>query len=299
MIDKMQMYEYNRTKYQSNNDKTVFDIEVYNSILNQTASMYKENSKLLKKKSNQISSEYTYNSHESLEHLINKITQAETGITVETKKKFFLFKSGNNTTGVSINHDQPEKRTIEFTTNTKALDGLTKRLHIKNKSDAKIITKIADLTNMKSIREKIAESLKNKYKENSKPKSKPDSAIPTHNGHKSTLSMPKLTNNIFYIINQNPQLNTQITIYQNVDNNKPLSSRIKKEINNNTFTGKKTPTFVAEKKKDYKKLLRPDMFEVKKSPFEVKITKVQSKNKLNFAEENRLSKDQSTTRNVI
>jgi hypothetical protein len=297
MIDKMQLYEYNRTKPKLNNDKTVFDTEVYNSILNQTASMYKENSKLLKKKSNQISFDNTHNSNESLEKLINRITQAETGITIETKKKFFLFKSGNNTTGVSINHDEHERRTIEVSTNIKGLEGLTKRIHIKNKSDAKIGTKITDLTNMKSIREKLAENLKNKYKEKSKSKSKPDSA--TQNGHKSTLSMPKLTNNIFYIINQNPQLNTQITIYQNVDNNKPLSPSVKKEIYNNTFAGKKTTTFVPKNKKDYKKLLRPDIFEVKKSPFEVKITKVQNKNKLNFAEENKQSKDQSTTRNVI
>jgi hypothetical protein len=36
--------------------------------------------------------------------------------------------------------------------------------------------------------------------------------------HKNNSSMPKLTNNIFYIINQNPQVNTQITIYGNIDN---------------------------------------------------------------------------------
>ena len=74
-------------------------------------------------------------------------------------------------------------------------------------------------------------------------------------------------------------------------------------INNNTINGKK-PKLHAEKKKDYKKLLRPEMFnvkdEIKKSPFEVKITKVQNKNKSNFAEENKNSKDQNTTtRNVI
>jgi hypothetical protein len=313
MIDNMQMYEYSKTKNKLYKDNNVFDTEIYNSILNQTASIYKENSQLLKKRNDQLSFEFIHNSNDSLEKIINKISSAEDGIALQTKKKFFMFNSGSCT--ITSNHEEitPERRTIEVSSVNKGIkiDELTKRFHLKNKSDLRHNTKITDLTSIKSIREKLAENLKTKYELNngktankSKPKSKPDSAIPTQSGllHKTTLSMPKLTNNIFYIINQNPQLNTQITIYQNVDN-KPLSPKMTKEINNNTINGKK-PKLHAEKKKDYKKLLRPEMFnvkdEIKKSPFEVKITKVQNKNKSNFAEENKNSKDQNTTtRNVI
>jgi len=43
--------------------------------------------------------------------------------------------------------------------------------------------------------------------------------------HNKQLSMPKLqTNNIFYIINQNPQVNTHITIYNNESKNKKEST---------------------------------------------------------------------------
>ena len=59
--------------------------------------------------------------------------------------------------------------------------------------------------------------------------------------HRQTESMPRLTNNItntnniFYIINQNPQINTHITIYNNIEDNKGTISKNKmpKMINNN------------------------------------------------------------------
>jgi hypothetical protein len=53
--------------------------------------------------------------------------------------------------------------------------------------------------------------------------------------HKATSSMPKFTNNIFYIINQNPVVNTQIMIYNNEENRgkgseKGIIQPIKKHI---------------------------------------------------------------------
>jgi hypothetical protein len=59
-------------------------------------------------------------------------------------------------------------------------------------------------------------------------------SIASHRQTKSTV--PKMTNNIFYIINQNPQVNNQITIF----NNNPVSNSDKDTINKDTITHKET-----------------------------------------------------------
>ncbi len=49
MIDNRQLYEINRNKNAIIDNDVFLNTEIYYSILNQTASMYKENCQLLKK----------------------------------------------------------------------------------------------------------------------------------------------------------------------------------------------------------------------------------------------------------
>ena len=126
----MQIYEYNKTKGKKQKDDKVFDTEIYNSILNQTASMYKENSILLNKKKNDQNSFDSIQN--SLEKLINKITNAEEGIPIEPKKKYYMFKSGSSTVNSQDDIAQ-ERRTIEVSSINKAIKiGGIKSLHFKN-----------------------------------------------------------------------------------------------------------------------------------------------------------------------
>jgi hypothetical protein len=80
------------------------------------------------------------------------------------------------------------------------------------------------------------------------------------------------TNNIFYIINQNPQVNTQITIYNNSDkkedsqNENKLSVNTFREKENNLLNQNNTRTIfkITEKNKNFKKLqnLKPDLYNI-------------------------------------
>jgi hypothetical protein len=373
MIDNIQLYEYNKNNNENNsmisNEDNIFNTEVYNSILNQTVSVcqsHKENSILLKanklgqqqhaKITNvniNVNAKKKDDSRDSLEKLINRIGLAEESKSKNNKKFLVYSESGTLASNSGEANINQERKTIEVSTVNKGIkiDGISNKFennifHNKFSKDTKGRPKItSDLGNMRAIREKLAESLKNKYDNinstayaTNKSKSKEirkesikkggasttntavnNTPIPAAATHKTTQSMPKLTNNIFYIINPHPQLNTQITIYQNINNN-----------NNNTNTGKTTnfsPPMTkdfnmtsnlasrqnlmrtsTDKKKNYKQLLRPELLSsineaaAKKNPYEIKITKIH--NNINATKrldrESKNSRDHNnlTTRNV-
>jgi hypothetical protein len=257
MIDNMQVIGINKNSKNINEDHNVLNTEIYNSILNQTASMYKDKSILLKKNAENVSI-----IKDSIDNLIDYITHAEN----DSKKKNKIY-------------------------NTKTINSV-KTIKLKNSARGIVKSefkhKIADVNSLKAIKEKLVSSIKGKYnvdliKKKDSLKNKEISSKPFH---KSTLSMPKLTNNIFYIINQNQQVNTHITIYQN---EKKISSS----------PGLKNNKVASEVDKNYKKLSKLDNLnsnpDLKRS--ETKFTKTVPKTKLYFADD-KSSKGNMTARNV-
>jgi hypothetical protein len=306
MIDNIQLYEYNKNHKENisiiTNDGFIFNTEVYNSILNQTVSVcqsHKDNSLLLKAKKGKKDSK------DSLEKLIDNIGFAEEN----ESKRNLLFSEYKTIT--SNQEDANERRTIEVSTSKTIKIGISNKFEnniFQNKfsSGVKRGPKISSDFGMKAIKEKLAESLKNKFDINSttyatnKSKSKDQkrkmSKVEVKTGntgpipvtsnatHKPTQSMPKLTNNIFYIINPQPQLNAQITIYQNINNTGKTSNfspPMTKDFNLTNNLARSSLRTSTEKKKSYKKLLRPELLgsineTAKKNPYDIKITKVQN-----------------------
>jgi hypothetical protein len=270
MIDNMQLYEINRNKDSIVDEDNVLNTEIYNSILNQT-SMCKDNSLLMKQ------AKYESCCNDSVDKLIDRIAHAESGTLTERRKDGMY---SNNGTIDSVN-----SKTIEF-----AKDSVRGNLILKND----IKSRMANINSLKAIKDKLANNSKNKYdflKRKDSSKSRETISKPLH---KSTLSIPKL-NNIFYIINQNPQINTHITIYQNINNKTGLSPATGKDLIHKKSTSKN------DKKKDYKKLLRPELFNQKeelKKRNEISASKVSKKIKLNYADDKSI-KGNITTRNVI
>jgi hypothetical protein len=343
MIDNIQLYEYNKNNKDNvsiiTNDGNIFNTEIYNSILNQTVSVcqsHKENSQLLRAG---INNKGKRDSKDSLEKLIDNIGFAEAG-----KKTIRYSESGT----ITSTPGEQERRTIEMSTSkAMKIDGISSKFEnsiFQNKvSGMKTRPKINSDFGMKAIKEKLAESLKGRCDINStishyasggvnKSKSKeqkrrvskvaeekvinavpvtPKTGQPLHATHKPTQSMPKLTNNIFYIINPQPQLNAQITIYQNINNTGKTSNfspPMTKDFNMTGVVSRASIRTSTEKKKSYKKLLRPELLSSindasKKNPYDIKITKVQNSSSKKYFNngDTKHSREHNnlTTRNVI
>jgi hypothetical protein len=333
MIDNIQMYEYNKQhKDKSLSNDNIFNTEIYNSILNQTVSVYqcnKENSELLKSFKRDNVDNITHD--DSLEKLLGRICIAEEG---KSKNNKYLMLCESATVTSDYKAD-PQHKTIDISSfvskNGTKLDAIASKFENNLfPSNQKVITEVlpvstsqnllrskvsSDVNVIKGMRDrldnmKVSTTSKSKFGGNtSSKKIEQKTAVnyqnssstvnpPTTATHKTTLSMPKLTSsNIFYIINQHPVQNTHITIYQNINNNNNNPNATSKNINfspsvgkdfnmtngftrNNLTNNNHTNLRSSEKKKSYKKLLRPELLSQiaadnsKKSPFEIKITKV-------------------------
>jgi hypothetical protein len=318
IIDNIQMNEYNSNKKDKNksSSKNIFDTDIYNSIMNQTVSVYqsnKENSLIIKNKKHDINLSKLDNSKmsNSLEKLIERINLAE-----EVKNNPFhsepdIMRSDTAKPEVF----NPERRTMDVSPiNRKDSLGASgaKIFHSKIGSDKHKLKYDfhSDLNSIKSFKEKLADCVKSKYESNTtyatnksncrdninntkRTTSKHDLAVgkeyssqlkhpvsPSIGTHKATLSMPKLTNKIFIVINNGSKLLSNNTIHHNLHNkNSNVSPSIAKDFNMTNGLSRGSLLRSNEKKKSYKKLLRPELLSsvidtTKKSTHEIQITKV-------------------------
>jgi hypothetical protein len=318
IIDNIQLHEYKKKNKDGgisilSHEDVVFNTEVYNSILNLTVSVcqsHKENSIMMKQKGKLERND----SKDSLENLISRIGWAEEG-----KAKHRAPMLGTGISDVS----SMERKTIEVSGTNKGLKiegGLVSKTRIGSK-DMKVRPKIVSELGLKSIKDKLTEGIYRKHDGMSTLYGKSSKFIKNDGGvassqvfngnHKATQSMPKLTNNLFSILHQNNTANN--TIYQSIKKNSSkntnFSPTMVRDLNLTGAVVASKGNFLRtsnEKKKSYKKLLRPELLSdigvnevLKKTPYEIPITKVQSTKAARYLEgDSKHSRDYNFTRNV-
>lgn len=156
--------------------------------------------------------------------------------TIEVNSRQTLISSQNSIFNkiISSNTQTHINEQIEKEKDKEKLNFESKLLHTKYKEIRNRNKVSAELSNVTNLKDKMKETLmsigrsnqSNERKKSSSKTNKEEEKVLSIPFHKSNLSVPKLTNNIFYIINQNPHVNTQITIYNNMEQNKEDVSKI-------------------------------------------------------------------------
>jgi hypothetical protein len=296
IIDNNQLHKYKKTHKMSNisrEDNILFNTEIYNSILNQTVSVcqsHKENSVLILVKKNK---QGVKNSKDSLEKLIDRIGLAEEGKI--NKRDYALM------TGLSTELSSMERKT----TDVSGVKSISNKFINKFVKSLKGMPKfVSNQNGLKSIKDKLADGMRLKYDTNAIGKRQfievKHMKVEQISNHKATQSMPKLTN-ILSSFHQNPVNNT---LYQSIKSGKSnfSPSMIKDSNLTNPLTMGNYMRKPNEKKKSYKKLLRPELLneinnDPRKNPYEIAITKI---NKAKNTGNSKVSMDYNyTTRNVI
>jgi hypothetical protein len=114
-----------------------------------------------------------------------------------------------------IESDLIQKK-LNFKQKNKINSEATSLINLKEKIKAEYNNTVQSQVNNTGINSVKTEKAKSKY-QNIQTETREEKLKSSIFMRESKNSVPKMTNNIYYIINQNPQINTQITIYGNVN----------------------------------------------------------------------------------